>query len=69
MMPGAIKEGKYLVMAAPLGELPPEEAVKVFTEEVRWRENLIWPPNSLGKDPTGVVKRLLEEVRGRQGIH
>jgi hypothetical protein len=68
MIPGTMEEERYQVMAAPLGELPPEEAVEAFAEEVRWRENLIWPPNSLGKDPTKVLRQLLEEVRGREGI-
>jgi len=68
MAPGAIEEGIYRVLLAPLGELPPEEALEDFAEEVRWRENLICPPNSLGKDPDKVVRRLLEEVRGREGI-
>lgn len=69
----AIEEGAYRVLLAPLGELPPEEALKDFVEEVREWERLLgtWHytfSKSLGKDPADIVKRLLEEVRGREGV-
>lgn len=61
-------------MVAPLGELPPEEALKGFVEEVRERERSLWPwrhnPKiyTLEKDPADVVRGLLEKVRGREGV-
>jgi hypothetical protein len=73
----AIEEGKYCVLVVPLGELPPEEALKGFVEEVRERERNLWPwshnPKIYAlevdpKDPADVLRALLERVRGREGI-
>jgi len=73
----AIEKGKYRVLVAPLGELPPEEALKGFVEAVRERERRLWPwshnPKIYSlevnpKDPADVLRALLERVRGREGI-
>jgi hypothetical protein len=37
----AIEGGKYRVVVAPLGELPPEEALRDFVEEVRKEERRV----------------------------
>lgn len=69
----AIEGGKYRVVVAPLGELPAEEALRDFVEEVREEERGLWLckstfSKSLGKDPADIVRRLLEEVRSREGV-
>ncbi len=73
----AIEEGRYQVAVAPLGELPPEEALRSFVEEVREQERRLWPwshnPKIYAlevdpKDPADVLRALLERVRSREGI-
>jgi hypothetical protein len=70
----AIEKGEYRVLVAPLGELPPEEALEGFVEKVRERERRLWPwennPKIYAseKDPADVVKGLLERVRSREGV-
>ncbi len=65
------------MVVAPLGELPPEEALKDFVEEVRERERRLWPwshnPKIYAlevdpKDPADVLRALLERARGREGV-
>jgi hypothetical protein len=55
-------------VSAPLGELPDEQAIKLLAEAASERDRR-YRTYTLGSQVFSFVKDLLEEVRGREGIH